>query len=472
MKPNEVASAVATIAHPTPSQPLLDKYNRTGPRYTSYPTALELQSGMTDKQLSATAYRSKKSALSLYFHIPFCHELCHYCACNKQITRNKDKIRRYLSFLMQEVAYKAALLPKKPVAQIHFGGGTPNSLSSSQLDQLLDVIRAAFTLKPNAELSIELDPRYVEPGDLQALRESGFNRISMGIQDFAPQVQQAINRVQSAELIEQVMMQARQARFHSVNFDLVLGLPHQSLDTIKQTLDQVTQLNPDRLSVFNYAHLPQRFAAQRKIKDEWLPTAQTKQHLHNVTQQTLAQAGYQHIGMDHFAKPDDSLYLAQQAKRLHRNFQGYSEFGNVDLVGFGITAISQIGDVIVQNVKSLTSYYATLDAISNEVLCNLTEKGIQLSFDDRVRAEVIQQLICGFSVDIPGIEARFNVEFNSYFAEELALLENMVQDGLMVIQPHALQVTDTGKPFIRTVCMCFDAYLPKYQKQPSFSQVV
>lgn len=460
---------VATTATP---QPLLEKYNRIGPRYTSYPTALELQCGITDKQLSAAAYRSGNPALSLYFHIPFCHELCHYCACNKQITRNKDKIRRYLSFLMQEVAYKSALLPNKPVAQIHFGGGTPNSLSASQLDELLDVIRSVFTLTPNAQISIELDPRHIEPGDLNALRQSGFNRISMGIQDFDPQVQHAINRKQSAELIEQIMTQATQASFNSVNFDLVLGLPHQSLNTMRQTLKLVTQLNPDRLSVFNYAHLPQRFAAQRKIKDEWLPSASSKRQMHNLTQRMLAQAGYQHIGMDHFAKPGDSLCLAQQQKRLHRNFQGYSEFGNVDLVGFGITAISQVGDVIVQNVKSLTSYYATIDAISNGVMCDLTEKGMQLSFDDRLRADVIQQLICGFSVNIPAIEATFKINFSDYFAGELTLLENMQQDGLLTIQSQAIQVTDIGQPFIRTICMHFDAYLPKYQKQPGFSQVV
>lgn len=463
---------VATTRQPADSQQLLEKYNRSGPRYTSYPTALELQSGLTDKQLSVTAHRSGKQALALYFHIPFCHELCHYCACNKTITRNKDKLTRYLSFLMQELAYKSALLPQKPVAQIHFGGGTPNSLSTSQLDELLDVIRAVFTVQSNAEISIELDPRLLEPGDLLSLRQSGFTRISMGIQDFDPQVQQAINREQCFEMIEKIMVEVNQAQFHSVNFDLVFGLPHQSLDTIRQTLRLITELNPDRLSVFNYAHMPHRFAAQRKIKDQWLPNAHTKRQMHLLAQRMLAQAGYQHIGMDHFAKPEDSLCLAQQEKRLYRNFQGYSEFGNVDLIGFGITAISQVGDVIVQNVKSLTSYYATLDAISNQVSCNLTEKGIELSFDDLIRAEVIQQLICGFSADIEGIEAKFHSEFHQYFAEEMALLYPMEQDGLITLQKNKLSITEAGKPFVRTICMCFDAYLPKYRKQTSFSQVV
>lgn len=451
---------------------LTRKYNQNGPRYTSYPTALELAKGVDDSHLVQALQHSDHHDVSLYFHIPFCHQLCYYCACNKMVTRQQEKAERYLGYLFKEIIQRSVYLKDKRICQIHLGGGTPNFLRPEQLSLLLDTVRRRTNLKQDAEISIELDPRLIQHGDLKALRKAGFNRISMGIQDFDRAVQLAINRVQEVEDVQDIMAEARQIGFDSVNMDLVYGLPHQSLNTAEYTLDCIEQLQPDRLSLFNYAHMPSRFAAQRKIKDEWLPSADLKQEMLEYAKARLLKMGYQHIGMDHFAKEDDPLSIAQREGRLHRNFQGYTELDEAELVGFGITSISQVGDVICQNHKTLHDYYQAIDHIESGHNANIVDKGILLSKDDHVRAAVIKQLICHYQLIFSEIEKAFDIQFKEYFAEELEMLKPMENDRLISIDEQGIFVAEQGRAFVRTVCMCFDVYLPKYRRTAAFSKVI
>lgn len=461
-----------TVPIPPSELNYMTKYNRSGPRYTSYPTAMEMIKGIDDSNLFDAVQVSGHDELSLYVHIPFCNQLCYYCACNKMVTRQQHKVERYLLYLYKEIANRSLHFKGKKVTQIHLGGGTPNFLSPEQLETLLKTISVYYRVMTNAEVSIELDPRLVHQGDLKKIREIGFNRISMGIQDFDRNVQLAINRVQEFPHILQLMDEAKNVKFDSVNFDLIYGLPHQNLDSTIYTLHCVQALQPDRISLFNYAHMPTRFAAQRKIKDEWLPSAKVRQEILKFSKSRLMAMGYQHIGMDHFAKPEDTLSIAQQEGRLHRNFQGYTELNESDLLGFGITAISQVGNVIAQNHKTLHEYYDAIDTIQANKTASIIEKGIVLKADDLIRAAVIKELICHYDLDITAIENKFDIVFLEYFAEELSLLSPMVEDGLVTINERGISVVEQGKQFIRTVCMCFDKYLPKYRRSTSFSNVI
>ena len=391
-------------------QAILDKYNYSGPRYTSYPTALEFHEAFTvaDYDMACTQYPDRP--LSLYIHIPFCHKLCYYCGCNKVITRHAHKADEYLDVLELEVRTRAALLQGRKVTQLHFGGGTPTFLTKAQISRVMNILRDEFNFEGDAEISIEVDPREIELDMLDHLRGEGFNRLSIGVQDFNKEVQKLVNREQDEEFIFAMVERAKQLGFRSTNLDLIYGLPKQTQARFAETLAQVLQMQPGRLSIFNYAHMPQLFAAQRKIKDEDLPVAEEKMAILQDTISTLTGAGYQFIGMDHFALPDDELAVAQRNGVLHRNFQGYTTQGEADLVGFGVSAISMIGDAYAQNQKELKKYYAQVNDLRHALW-----KGVALDSDDLLRREVIKQLICNFKLDKTMIESEFKVTFNDYF---------------------------------------------------------
>jgi len=448
-------------------QAILDKYNYSGPRYTSYPTALEFHEAFTvaDYDMACTQYPDRP--LSLYIHIPFCHKLCYYCGCNKVITRHAHKADEYLDVIELEIRTRAALLQGRKVTQLHFGGGTPTFLTKAQISRVMNILRDEFNFEGGAEISIEVDPREIELDMLDHLRGEGFNRLSIGVQDFNKEVQKLVNREQDEEFIFAMVERAKQLGFRSTNLDLIYGLPKQTKDSFAQTLQQVLQMEPGRLSVFNYAHMPQLFAAQRKIKDEDLPVAEEKMAILQDTISTLTGAGYQFIGMDHFAQPDDELAVAQRNGVLHRNFQGYTTQGEADLVGFGVSAISMIGDAYAQNQKELKKYYAQVNDLRHALW-----KGVALDSDDLLRREVIKQLICNFKLDKVMIESEFRVIFNDYFKEDLQLLQTFINDQLVEVDDKEIRVTLRGRLLIRNICMCFDKYLRAKARQQQFSRVI
>ncbi|KHT46863.1 oxygen-independent coproporphyrinogen III oxidase [Vibrio sinaloensis] len=448
-------------------QAILDKYNYSGPRYTSYPTALEFHEAFTvsDYDMACTQYPERP--LSLYIHIPFCHKLCYYCGCNKVITRHAHKADEYLDVLELEIRTRAALLQERKVTQLHFGGGTPTFLTKAQISRLMAILRGEFCFEGDAEISIEVDPREIELDMLDHLRGEGFNRLSIGVQDFNKEVQKLVNREQDEAFIFAMVARAKELGFRSTNLDLIYGLPKQTKDSFAETLKQVLEMQPGRLSVFNYAHMPQLFAAQRKIKDEDLPVAEEKMAILQDTIATLTDAGYQFIGMDHFAQPDDELAVAQREGVLHRNFQGYTTQGEADLVGFGVSAISMIGDAYAQNQKELKKYYAQVSDQRHALW-----KGVALDSDDLLRREVIKQLICNFKLDKTAIESEFDVTFNDYFKEDLELLQTFINDELVEVDGKEVRVTLRGRLLIRNICMCFDKYLRAKARQQQFSRVI
>ncbi|MDA0120605.1 oxygen-independent coproporphyrinogen III oxidase [Vibrio sp. T11.5] len=448
-------------------QAILDKYNYSGPRYTSYPTALEFHEAFTiaDYDMACTEYPERP--LSLYIHIPFCHKLCYYCGCNKVITRHAHKADEYLDVLEQEILTRAALLQGRKVTQLHFGGGTPTFLTQAQISRLMNILRAEFSFEAESEISIEVDPREIELDMLDHLRQEGFNRLSIGVQDFNKEVQKLVNREQDEAFIFAMVERAKQLGFRSTNLDLIYGLPKQTQARFAETLAQVLEMQPGRLSIFNYAHMPQLFAAQRKIKDEDLPQAEEKMAILQDTIATLTNAGYQFIGMDHFAQPDDELAVAQRNGILHRNFQGYTTQGQCDLIGFGVSAISMIGDAYAQNQKELKKYYAQVNEQRHALW-----KGLSLDSDDLLRREVIKQLICNFKLDKVAIETEFNVQFNPYFSEDLELLQTFIDDELVEVDDKEIRVTLRGRLLIRNICMCFDKYLRAKARQQQFSRVI
>ncbi|MDC5853217.1 oxygen-independent coproporphyrinogen III oxidase [Vibrio europaeus] len=448
-------------------QAILDKYNYSGPRYTSYPTALEFHEAFTvaDYDMACTQYPDRP--LSLYIHIPFCHKLCYYCGCNKVITRHAHKADEYLDVLELEVRTRAALLQGRKVTQLHFGGGTPTFLTKAQISRVMNLLRDEFNFEGDAEISIEVDPREIELDMLDHLRGEGFNRLSIGVQDFNKEVQKLVNREQDEEFIFAMVERAKQLGFRSTNLDLIYGLPKQTQVRFAETLAQVLQMQPGRLSIFNYAHMPQLFAAQRKIKDEDLPVAEEKMAILQDTISTLTGAGYQFIGMDHFAQPDDELAVAQRNGVLHRNFQGYTTQGEADLVGFGVSAISMIGDAYAQNQKELKKYYVQVNDLRHALW-----KGVALDSDDLLRREVIKQLICNFKLDKTMIESEFKVTFNDYFKEDLQLLQTFINDELVEVDDEEIRVTLRGRLLIRNICMCFDKYLRAKARQQQFSRVI
>lgn len=446
---------------------LIRKYNYSGPRYTSYPTALEFNQQYSDSDFIASAHRYPQRPLSLYVHIPFCHKLCYFCGCNKLVTRQKHKADEYLAVLEKEIAARAPLFAGRKVHQMHWGGGTPTYLDKAQISRLTGMLRQHFDFAADAELSIEIDPREIELDVIDHLRAEGFNRLSMGVQDFNKEVQRLVNREQDEATIFALVERARETGFDSVSIDLIYGLPKQTPESFAFTLKRVAELSPDRLSVFNYAHLPNLFAAQRKIKDEDLPSAEQKLTILQQTIESLTGSGYQFIGMDHFAKPDDELAIAQNNGILHRNFQGYTTHEECDLLGFGVSAISMLGDHYAQNQKDLKTWYAQVEERGNG-LC----RGLVLTEEDCLRRDVIKALICNFRLDYAQIEKQYNLNFKTHFAEDMQLLQPMADDGLVEIRDDALVVTPRGRLLIRNICMCFDTYLRNQMRQRQFSRVI
>ncbi|VXD05497.1 coproporphyrinogen III oxidase, SAM and NAD(P)H dependent, oxygen-independent [Enterobacterales bacterium 8AC] len=446
---------------------LIQKYNYSGPRYTSYPTALEFNQSYDEAAFKRAAARYPERPLSLYVHIPFCHKLCYFCGCNKLVTRQTHKADEYLAVLAREIAARAPLFAGRRVNQMHWGGGTPTYLSKQQISRLMATLRQHFDFLPDAEMSIEVDPREIELDVLDHLRAEGFNRLSMGVQDFNKEVQRLVNREQNEDFIFALIARAKALGFNSTNIDLIYGLPKQTPESFAFTLQRVAELNPDRLSVFNYAHLPNLFAAQRKIKDADLPSAQQKLDILQQTIASLTESGYQFIGMDHFARPNDELAVAQREGKLHRNFQGYTTQGDSDLLGLGVSAISMLGDSYAQNQKELKVYYADVQERGNALW-----RGLAMTEDDCLRRDVIKTLICNFQLSYQPIEQQYGITFADYFTPDLELLAPFERDGLVVRDEQGIRVTPRGRLLIRNICMCFDIYLRKQARTQQFSRVI
>ncbi|WP_397456237.1 oxygen-independent coproporphyrinogen III oxidase [Pseudomonas versuta] len=450
---------------------LIRRYDLAGPRYTSYPTAMQFTDQVSTFDLLHALRESRKALrpLSLYVHVPFCANICYYCACNKVITKDRGRAQPYLQRLEQEIRQVACHLdPKQKVEQLHFGGGTPTFLSHDELRQLMASLREHFNLldDDSGDYGIEIDPREADWSTMGLLRELGFNRVSIGLQDLDPQVQRAVNRLQSLEETRAVIDAARTLQFRSINIDLIYGLPKQTPEAFAQTIKEVINLQPDRLSVFNYAHLPERFMPQRRINTSDLPSPADKLKMLECTIAQLTAAGYRYIGMDHFALPDDELAIAQEEATLQRNFQGYTTHGHCDLIGLGVSAISQIGELYCQNDSDIAQYQRTL--ASGQLA---TARGLLCNQDDRIRREVIQQIICNLHLPFVHIEQAFNIDFRGYFAQQWPALQKMAADGLITLGPEQLTVLPAGRLLVRSVCMVFDAYLEQASRQ-RFSRVI
>jgi oxygen-independent coproporphyrinogen-3 oxidase len=453
---------------------LLGRLSKSGPRYTSYPTADRFTEsfGYRDFLHAVAGLRTRGSAkpLSLYLHIPFCDTVCYYCACNKIVTKNREKAATYLGYLKREIEMQGRLFAgMNEVEQLHFGGGTPTYLSDGQMGELMAHLRRWFRFAPDeaGEYSIEVDPRTVSAERVHSLRRQGFNRISLGVQDFDPDVQKAVNRVQPEAETRAIIDAARDAGFRSVSIDLIYGLPKQTPATMAQTIDKVIAANPDRIAVYHYAHLPHLFKPQRRISEADMPSSEDKLAMLALCIDRLGAAGYVYIGMDHFAKPDDDLAVAQLQGRLHRNFQGYSTHADTDLVSCGVSAISAVGATYSQNVKTLDAYYDLLD--KNELPI---ARGVRLNMDDALRRTLIQKLMCQFELSIPAIEQAFPIVFTKYFGAEMDKLRELERDGLVTISDDWLTVTMKGRLLIRNVCMVFDRYLGERGAAPRHSKTV
>ena len=451
---------------------LIQKYNYSGPRYTSYPTALQFSGALDIEKMQCSLARiaTSEQPLSLYLHIPFCAHLCYYCACNKIVTKRHDKAAPYLARLYQEIEIKGLSFERKRmVEQLHWGGGTPTFLNQDEIHNLMTHLRAFFNLLDNdcGDYSIELDPRECTKQKLHLLRYEGFNRISLGVQDIDPKVQKAVNRIQPIAMVEDLVERARHIKFKSINMDLIYGLPLQTAKSFEKTVARIIELSPDRLSVFNYAHLPERFTSQRRLKEEDLPTPEVKLAILQNTISQLEEAGYVYIGMDHFAKPTDELAIAQQQGQLHRNFQGYTTHKNCDLVAMGVSSISHIGPYIFQNSPNMETYIKEIDAGKMPIV-----KGLEASRDDQIRGEVIMTLICHFELDKKQISDQFDIDFDQYFADENERLKEFAEDELIYIEGDRIRVSPTGRLLIRSICMVFDAYLPKQSTTTAYSKII
>ncbi len=455
---------------------LLRRYDRPGPRYTSYPTSPQFNDDFGEAQLREAALSSNGDPiprrLSLYVHVPFCLSPCFYCGCNRIITRDKSRAETYLTRLYREIDLTAAMFDRdREVIQLHFGGGTPNFLAPAQLREVVDTLRRQFHFSdsPERDLSIELDPRFISPVDVAELATIGFNRASLGVQDFDPVVQTAVNRIQSVEETRAVIDACRAHGFRSVNVDLIYGLPKQNAEGFARTLDTVVDMRPDRIAVYSYAHLPELFKAQKQIDAADLPSPETKLGLLHLSIEKLTTAGYIYIGMDHFALPDDELALAQARGGLHRNFMGYTTHADSDLVGLGVSAISHIGDSFSQNPRDLISWQGAIDDGRLPVF-----RGMRMSEDDRLRADLIQRLMCQGEVPITALERRYAIDFDVYFTDALQRLQPLVTDGLVRIEPDRIVVTSQGRLLLRNIAMCFDLYLdtPAPVASPRFSRAI
>lgn len=450
---------------------LIQRYDQAGPRYTSYPTAVQFGGTVGPLNVMAAVRESSKHqrALSLYVHIPFCANICYYCACNKVITKDRSRSEAYLNALEQEMALISQHVhANQVIEQLHLGGGTPTFLSHSELRQLMAMIGKYFNLldDDSGDYSIEIDPREADWATMGLLRELGFNRVSLGVQDLDPHVQRAINRMQSLEETEAIIDAAHTLQFRSINIDLIYGLPLQTPERFAETLAAVIALQPNRLSLFNYAHLPDRFKPQRRIKDADLPSPTNKLAMLQASIEQLTTAGYCYIGMDHFALPDDELAIAQENKTLHRNFQGYTTHGHCDVIGLGVSAISRVGNLYSQNNNDINLYQQSL---ANGQLATL--RGLIGHSDDHVREAVIQQIICHFELNFSDIETQFGINFLDYFTECLPPLQQMHEDGLIALSNEGIDILARGRLLVRSVCMIFDNYLQRNTQQ-RFSRVI
>ncbi|MBL3528119.1 MAG: oxygen-independent coproporphyrinogen III oxidase [gamma proteobacterium endosymbiont of Lamellibrachia anaximandri] len=451
---------------------LIAKYDQSGPRYTSYPTAVQFHEGFGEADYQRIARESNASGdpLSLYFHIPFCDTVCFYCACNKVATKDRSLADKYLQRVYKELEMQGALFDRsRKVEQLHWGGGTPTFISHDEMRELVRQTRKHFTLldDDSGEYSIEIDPREALGDTIKVLRELGFNRMSLGVQDFEESVQKAVNRIQSKEDTLSVLQSARDEGFRSISIDLIYGLPFQSLGSFAGTLDQILEVDPDRLSVFNYAHLPERFKPQRRINEAELPSPQEKLDILQMTIEKLTGAGYVYVGMDHFAKPDDELVIAQRNGTLYRNFQGYSTHADCDLVALGATSIGMVGPTYAQNKRTLDEYYDRIDQGKLAVF-----RGVELNRDDQIRRDVITRLICHFTLNFAVVNAQCEIDFQNYFASELENLSGMAEDGLVDLTERGIDVLPRGRLLIRNICMQFDAYLNSKESKGSFSKVI
>jgi len=453
---------------------LMRRYDREGPRYTSYPTALQFREGIDADDYARAASGSRGALeghpLSLYVHIPFCSSPCFYCGCNKIVTRQLDRADDYVQHLLREITQRGAYFDRnRVVEQMHFGGGTPTFLPDKRLTEIIERIDHDFNLTgaPSRDYSIEIDPRGVDDAVLAHLAGLGFNRVSLGVQDFDENVQRAVNRLQPAGLVSKVYDAARRLGFRSINFDLIYGLPRQSLSTFAATLDRVVEMRPDRLAVYGYAHMPRVFKAQRRIRDEDLPDAAARLALLQLAVDKLCAAGYIYIGMDHFALPDDGLAKAQQNGTLHRSFQGYTTHASRDLVNLGVSAIGQVGNLYVQNHKTLENYQSAIAAGALP-----WHRGTHMSQDDVLRKDVIHEIMCHGSIDVKAVERRHSVRFDGYFAPELERLRALEADGLVALGERSIRLTPAGRLLMRTVAMTFDAYLAADSRPAGMSRVI
>lgn len=451
---------------------LIRRLDRNGPRYTSYPTADRFVEAFGPEAYRSWAARRNvggiRRALSLYVHLPFCSTICFYCGCNKVVTRDKSKGTRYLEYLEREIALQAPLFREDPrVEQMHWGGGTPTFFDPAQLAALFARIRGSFDLAPEGDYSIEIDPRTTDAPGMAALRRMGFNRVSLGVQDFDADVQRAVNRIQSEEHTLTVMEAARTEGFRSINVDLIYGLPRQTLLSFNRTLARVVAAGPDRIAIYNYAHLPARFKPQRRINEAELPSPDVRLKLLALAVRRLTESGYVYIGMDHFARADDALAIAQRRGQLHRNFQGYSTHAECDLVGLGVSAIGSVGPTYSQNQRDLPAYYDSLDRGVLPVM-----RGIELNADDLRRRAVIQALMCEFAVSKDAIEIGYLIDFDRYFEAELAELRELESAGLVSLADRWITVRPRGRMLIRNVCMVFDKYLRHERETVRYSRVI
>ena len=452
---------------------LIKRYDKAGPRYTSYPTAVQFHTGFAEQEyrqcVTLSNQENPDGPLSLYFHIPFCDTVCFYCGCNKVVTKDRSKADIYLQHVYREMKMQSALFsPDRVVDQLHWGGGTPTFISHEQMTELMQKTRQYFNLHDDdaGEYSIEIDPREADVETIKLLRKLGFNRISLGVQDFDPDVQKAVNRIQSEAETMAVINAAREEGFKSISLDLIYGLPKQSVNSFAVTLEKIIEARPDRLSVFNYAHLPDMFKPQRRINVDELPNSTEKLGILQFIIQKLSDAGYVYIGMDHFSLPNDELAVAQREGSLYRNFQGYSTHADCDLVAFGVTGLGQVGNCYSQNVKTLDEYYQIIDEGHLPVY-----RGVEINQDDHLRQYVINRLMCDFALDWNKVSKEFDINSKEYFAHEIDVLNTMQADGLLQQNGNHLTVTPAGRLLIRNICMVFDRYLQDQEGQ-RFSRVI
>lgn len=452
---------------------LIRKYDRPGPRYTSYPPAPAFSSSFTANDFLSSLRENNtpnvETEMSLYYHIPFCDTLCYFCGCNMLITHSRERIAEYLQYLKREMGLSAPYFNKnRRVGQLHWGGGTPSYLNPGEIVMLADSIREHFTLAPEIEAGVEIDPRGLTFEHMQAFSESGFNRVSMGVQDFEPKVQEAVNRIQPEEITRDAVEWSRKLGFKSINLDMIYGLPYQTLESFEKSLWKVIDISPERIAVFNFAHVPWLKSHQKLIDKNTLPTPEVKLEILKMTIELLTGSGYLYIGMDHFAKPDDELAIAQREKTLYRNFQGYSTHAGADLYAFGNSAISHFNHVYAQNYKSLQDYYKAIN--SNRLPIVL---GYKMTDDDVIRQHVIMRLMCDMELNKRDVEEEFEVNFDEYFASAFPKLEEFVQDDLLELTDEKIVAKNMGRLVIRNIAMAFDAYVEKMMKEkPIFSRTV